>query len=196
MYFFYNATISWNLYLFFLFSHRREKQIWLLRTLEKKMLRKWSREPENWMLNIKLPLSSLHLYVLIANFFVFMVLFPKSHALILQILYTLQRLSLPIICSFISYAFQYFCVLYFVNFMSLAKFTQSLVFWSLCWGFWLLYVLYAAALKENLDSIAVLLLFHILNLYGCWKINCLNYLKRNILHLCFPYLLSLLHSYS
>lgn len=40
---------------------------------------------------------------------------------------------------------------------------------------------------ENLDSIAVLLLFHILNLYGCWKINWLNYMKRNILHFCFPY---------
>lgn len=141
------------------------------------MLRKWSRKPENWMLNVKLPLCSLHLCVLIANFFVFMVLFPKSHALILQILYPLQCLSLPKMCSFISYAFQYFWVLYFVSFMSLAKFTQSLV----------LYVLYAAALKENLDSIAVLLLFHILNLYGCWKINWLNYLTRRILHLCFPY---------
>lgn len=74
--------------------------------------------------NIKLPLSSLHPCVLIANFFVFMVLFPKSHALILQILYPLQSLSLPKMCSFISYAFQYFCVLYFVSFMSLAKFTQ------------------------------------------------------------------------
>lgn len=104
--------LSCKISIFFLFSHRREKQIWLLRTLEKKMLRKWSREPENWMLNMKLPLSSLHLCVLIANFFVFMVLFPKSHALILQILYPLQCLSLPKMCSFISYAFQYFCVLY------------------------------------------------------------------------------------
>lgn len=136
--FFFGITVPFHwIYNFFppLFSHRREKQMWLLRTLEKKMLRRWSREPENWMLNVKLPLSSLHLRVLIANFFVLMVLSPKSNGLILQILYTLQCLSLPKMCSFISYAFQYFCVLYFVSFMSLAKFTQSLFFWSLCWGF-------------------------------------------------------------
>lgn len=132
--FFYNSTILLNLYLFFLFSHRRGKQIRLLKTLEKKMLRKWSHEPENWMLNMKLPLSSLHLCALIANFFVFMVLFPKSHALILQFC-ILYNAFLYLKCVAIYLMHSSICVLYFVSFMSLAKFTQSLFFWSLCWGF-------------------------------------------------------------
>lgn len=56
------------------------------------------------MLNVELPLSSLRLQVLIANFFVFMVLSAKSRGFILQILYSLQCLYLKCVALYLAHS--------------------------------------------------------------------------------------------